>query len=264
VDLSRSWSDRVADELGPVRDVAARDSGMWTARVGGQTVVIKAGPATADEAAGLRLLGSIRGGPAVPAVLLSGNGLLVTPWVDQGARTAGHEEDFGRSLATLHSAPWPGWGGGSAWIGDCRVDPAETDDPAVFYGSRLGDLARRCGLGDPVGAVVKRLGDLLPPGPASLLHGDLWWGNVLWGADGRCHLIDPSVHGGHPEEDLAMLALFGPVPPRLVASYLEVHPLPPGWQERVGLWQLYPLLVHSVLFGGGYRSQAVAVARRYA
>jgi fructosamine-3-kinase len=91
----------------------------------------------------------------------------------------------------------------------------------------------------------------------------LWWGNVLFGANGRSWLVDPSVHGGHPEEDLAMLALFGPVPDRVRSAYAEVLPLHPGWEERVGLFQLYPLLVHTVLFGGGYRSQALEVTRRF-
>ena len=67
-----------------------------------------------------------------------------------------------------------------------------------------------------------------------------------------------------PEEDLAMLALFGPVPERLVRAYDEVHPLVSGWEERVALFQLYPLLVHAVLFGVGYRAQAEAIARRFA
>ena len=87
---------------------------------------------------------------------------------------------------------------------------------------------------------------------------------MLFGTDGRSWLIDPSVHGGHPEEDLAMLALFGPVPPRVLAAYLDVHPLGSGWEERVTLFQLYPLLVHSVLFDGNYRTRAAAVARHFA
>jgi fructosamine-3-kinase len=60
-----------------------------------------------------------------------------------------------------------------------------------------------------------------------------------------------------------MLALFGAVPDRLLRSYDEVRPLSPGWEERVALFQLYPLLVHAVLFGAGYRAQAEAVARRF-
>jgi fructosamine-3-kinase len=87
---------------------------------------------------------------------------------------------------------------------------------------------------------------------------------VLWGNDGRPWLIDPSVHGGHPEEDLAMLALFAPVPDRVVGAYDEVRALDPGWEDRVPLFQLYPLLVHAVLFGGEYRARAAAVARRFA
>ncbi|MGH9121529.1 MAG: fructosamine kinase family protein [Acidimicrobiales bacterium] len=111
--------------------------------------------------------------------------------------------------------------------------------------------------------MVERLDDLLPPGGPALLHGDLWWGNVLWGRGGEPWLIDPSVHGGHPEEDLAMLGLFGEVPARLRDAYHEVLPPLSGWRDRVPLFQLYPLLVHSVLFGGGYRAQAEQVARRY-
>ena len=115
-----------------------------------------------------------------------------------------------------------------------------------------------------MGPVVARLDELLPPGGPALVHGDLWWGNVLFGADGRAWLIDPSVHGGHPEEDLAMLALFGTVSDRLLEAYDEVRPLHTGWRERIALFQLAPLLVHAVLFGDGYRSQAEAVARHYA
>jgi fructosamine-3-kinase len=108
------------------------------------------------------------------------------------------------------------------------------------------------------------LDELLPPGGPVLVHGDLWWGNVLFGSGGHAWLIDPSVHGGHAEEDLAMLALFGTVPDRLLHAYGEVQPLHTGWEDRVALFQLAPLLVHAVLFGGGYRARAEAVARRFA
>jgi fructosamine-3-kinase len=77
-------------------------------------------------------------------------------------------------------------------------------------------------------------------------------------------LIDPAAHGGHPETDLAMLALFGcPRLDSILAGYQEVSPLADGWRERVALHQLYPLLVHAQLFGGGYVAQALAAARRY-
>jgi len=86
---------------------------------------------------------------------------------------------------------------------------------------------------------------------------------VLGDAQGRAWLIDPSAYGGHREVDLAMLALFGS-PSRTIAAYEEVAPLADGWRERVGLYQLLPLLVHAALFGGSYAQAAERTARRYA
>ena len=84
---------------------------------------------------------------------------------------------------------------------------------------------------------------------------------MLW-SGGRGWLIDPAAHGGHRETDLAMLALFGcPHLDRLLAAYREVRAPEPGWAARTGVHQLFPLLVHAVLFGGGYAQQAVAAAR---
>jgi fructosamine-3-kinase len=226
-------------------------------------VVAKIGPGVSDEAGGLLALGSFDGGVSVPSVLVSGPDLLVTTWIDQEPRTPAHDERLGRELAALHSSALRSWGGGSSWIGSCRIDPAARADGPAFYRARLNDLAKRCGLERSVEPVADSMADLAPFGRPAALHGDLWWGNVLWGTGGTPWLVDPSFHGGHPEEDLGMLALFGAVSDRLLAAYLEIHPLDDGWQERVELWQLYPLLVHTILFGGGYRAQAEAVARRY-
>jgi fructosamine-3-kinase len=85
---------------------------------------------------------------------------------------------------------------------------------------------------------------------------------VLWGADGRAWLIDPAAHGGHRETDLAMLALFGAAHlGRIIDAYDETSPLADGWRARVPLHQLHPLLVHAVLFGGGYGARAADAAR---
>ena len=100
-----------------------------------------------------------------------------------------------------------------------------------------------------------------PAEPPSRIHGDCWSGNLLW-SGGRGVLIDPAAHGGHRETDLAMLALFGaPFLDRIVASYQEVAALAAGWQARVPLHQLHPLLVHVCLFGAGYRDAALDAAR---
>ncbi len=230
---------------------------------GGRGLVAKPGPGARDEAEGLRRLAAVAGAPPIPEVVFVDDDLVVTTAVRQGPRTDAHDVMLGRSLAALHHAPHRQWGAGSSWIGSCRVDPAVLADAAAFYGSRMMQLATRCGLEYEVARVADRLDVLLPPGGPALLHGDLWWGNVLSGADGRSWLIDPSVHGGHPEEDLAMLALFGPVPSRLLAAYGEVHERHDGWEGRTELFQLYPLLVHAVLFGGGYGERARTIARRF-
>jgi fructosamine-3-kinase len=119
--------------------------------------------------------------------------------------------------------------------------------------------------------LAERLAELAgPPEPPARLHGDLWSGNVLWGAQERAYLVDPAAHGGHRETDLAMLRLFGaPYLDRVVAAYTEGaaaagRPLADGAADRVGLHQLFPLLVHAVIFGGGYLGRAVDVARWYA
>lgn len=111
--------------------------------------------------------------------------------------------------------------------------------------------------------LCERLPELAGPAePPARLHGDLWSGNVLWAADGDVRLIDPAAHGGHRETDLAMLRLFGcPHLEAVLDGYQRVAPLAEGWTERVGVHQLFPLLVHAVLFGRGYAEQALSVAR---
>jgi fructosamine-3-kinase len=121
---------------------------------------------------------------------------------------------------------------------------------------------------DTIESVVSRLPGLVPDEPPARLHGDLWNGNVLWGLDGQAWLIDPAAYGGHREVDLAMLALFGlPHLPRVLDAYVETcaetRPLADGWQDRVGLHQLFPLLVHACHFGGGYAGRAAEIAARY-
>jgi len=92
-------------------------------------------------------------------------------------------------------------------------------------------------------------------GPEELparLHGDLWAGNRIIGAGGVSWLIDPAAHGGHREFDLAMMRLFGGFGADCYTAYAEEAPLTDGWEERIPLHQLAPLIVHSIKFGGGY------------
>jgi protein-ribulosamine 3-kinase len=108
-----------------------------------------------------------------------------------------------------------------------------------------------------------RLDTLFPTEPPALLHGDLWSGNFLCDTQGRPVLIDPAVYYGHREMDLAMTRLFGGSDAALYAAYTDEWPLERGWEERVDLCNLYPLLVHVNLFGGSYITQVEAVLRRY-
>jgi fructosamine-3-kinase len=101
-----------------------------------------------------------------------------------------------------------------------------------------------------------------PPEPPARLHGDLWAGNAIVDRNGIPYLVDPAVYGGHREIDLAMMRLFGGFSARVFAAYDEVYPVAPGLPERVPLYQLYPLMVHVVLFGAGYVSQVEQALRR--
>ena len=101
--------------------------------------------------------------------------------------------------------------------------------------------------------LLDHLEDYLPePAFPSLLHGDLWSGNYLVGNDGEAWLIDPAVYVGHAETDLAMTELFGGFPQRFYAAYNEANPIDSGYRERRDLYNLYHLLNHLNLFGGGY------------
>jgi fructosamine-3-kinase len=218
--------------------------------------------------------------------------LLVLDWIEPAPRglAAAEEEALGRRLAALHRAggeahgaaapgtpPGPGAPAGAA--PPVRVGPLLLPgDPepawATVYARHrllpLARLARDRGALDPAGAaaveaVAGRMDELAgPPEPPARLHGDLWGGNVLAAARGPAVLVDPAAHAGHREIDLAMLRLFGGPGRRLHDAYREAFPLAGGHRERVELWQLLPLLVHAVLFGGHYGTQAALAASRYA
>jgi fructosamine-3-kinase len=158
-------------------------------------------------------------------------------------------------------------------IGELSLPNDPTADWPSFYAQRrLAPLVALClerGTLTASGAravedVCARIDELAgPPEPPARLHGDLWGGNVMAGADGRARLIDPAAYGGHREVDLAMLRLFGAPSERVFAAYDEAAPLADGHRERVGLWQLFPLLVHAALFGGSYGASVERAAVRY-
>jgi fructosamine-3-kinase len=237
----------------------------------GRVVFVKhhADPPDGMFAAEARGLAWLAAGPLrVPRVLAVGARWLALEWLEPGARGPGFDAALGRGLAELHAVGAPCFGlDHDNFIAVLPQDntPAASWDE-LWIERRLRPLVARAAARGRSGAswfarldrLRARWGEVAgPPEPPARLHGDLWSGNVH-AAGGAPALIDPAVYGGHREVDLAMLALFGGLGPRVVAAYDEARPLAPGWRERLGLWQLYPLLVHTVLFGGGYGAQVEA------
>lgn len=97
----------------------------------------------------------------------------------------------------------------------------------------------------------------------ALTHGDLWSGNIMTDNFGQPVLIDPAVSYSHRETDIAMTTLFGRLPEEFYQTYTDAFKLDPGWQERLDIYNLYPLLVHVNLFGGGYLAQVMGIVKRY-
>lgn len=245
---------------------------------GGTSALIKTRPnAPADffaaEARGLRWLGEA-GGVDVPEVLAVEPDCLILSWVEVGRPTPEAADSLGRRLAATHHAGASAFGADEdGYIGTLPLPNRTAPTWPEFYATRrilpYLRLARdRGGItpsdSEDVEAVVRRITELAGPDePPARLHGDLWSGNVLWGSEGGTWLVDPAAYGGHRETDLAMLALFGlPQLQRVLDAYQEETPLADGWEERVPLHQLFPLLVHACLFGGGYGARAGEMARR--
>lgn len=235
------------------------------------------------EAAGLAWLGDAPGGAAVAQVLDVGEHHLDLRRLTFANPDPLMAEAFGGALARTHDAGAPAFGAPPpGWEGDGFLGPLSEPLPLAlrtstswgeFYAHQiLATLALAVDRGvyhrsdtALVEAIARRLalGEFDDGAPPARIHGDLWSGNLLWTRDGAV-LIDPAAHGGHRETDLAMLALFGcPHLDWVVSGYLGQHRLDAEWPKRVALHQLHPLMVHAVLFGGGYVRQSLEHARRY-
>jgi fructosamine-3-kinase len=198
---------------------------------------------------------------------------LVMDYLHKGRVTADFWEDFGTSLGRLHSNTNPGFGFfESNYIGSVRQYNTVYNSWPVFYAfNRLTPLAREAfdrhlmdkTLLTQLEALCKRLPSIFPEEPPALLHGDLWSGNFMVGPAGSACIYDPAVYYGHREMDLAMTRLFGGFDTRFYHAYQSAFPLAQNWQQRIGVCQLYPLLVHLLLFGGGYLNSIREILRAW-
>jgi fructosamine-3-kinase len=199
---------------------------------------------------------------------------LVLELVFSGARGRGFDETLGRGLAALHRHGTPGFGlDHDNFIGSLPQSNRTRPSWAEFYQEErlTPQLARAIALNRASAGMrrgferlFRRLPELLGPEEApSRLHGDLWGGNLHTDEQGAPCLIDPAVYGGHREIDLAMMRLFGGFGERVFSAYAEAFPLAPGADERVELHQLYPLMVHVNLFGGGYAASVERILAKF-
>jgi fructosamine-3-kinase len=247
----------------------------------GRRVVAKRGSGLAVE--GLMLDHLARRSPLpVPRLHHAGDRLLVMDYVETsgpprdaaGRRRA--EEHAAELVAGLHGVAARHYGfGRDTTIGPLAQPNGEAGDWIAFFRDRrLMHMARLAfdegridaGLLAGLERVAGRLGELIgEPAAPSLVHGDLWGGNVLFRGDRVAGFIDPAIYHADPEIELAFATLFGTFGEAFFRRYGEIRPLRPGFFElRRDLYNLYPLLVHARLFGAPYASQAAGIVRRLA
>jgi hypothetical protein len=241
---------------------------------------LNAAPAAArmfeTEAKGLDLLGrthTLR----IPKVIGSGEtpdgSFLLMEFVETGYREEGFWEEFGTSLAALHRQTAPQFGLDHAnFIGSLpQPNHYHNTWPSFYIHERLQphlDMALQSKHLQHADArlfekLYQKLPGICPDEPPALVHGDLWSGNFLVSTDSHPVLVDPSVSYAHREMDLGMSRLFGGFDRTFYRSYEEAWPLSPGFEQRLPVYQLYYLMVHVNLFGGGYAGSVRTVLRQF-
>ena len=239
----------------------------WRVAAGGRGYFVKSGSKeNAEEALGLAALA--KAGARTPNVRYADGDLLIMDWIETEIPMPAYWADLGRELAQMHQAPQSSFGfeTDNHLGGTPQTNSMSGGSWAhYFWTNRLAPLIRRTAWDAP--GLRERTLDMLSDvtESPSLVHGDLWSGNVLCGPHQRAYLIDPAPYRGHREVDLAMTELFGGFEPKFYAAYDEVYPRAPGYDQRKLLYNLYHLLNHWILFGLKYRiacESALAELRR--
>ncbi|MEA3479951.1 MAG: fructosamine kinase family protein [Bacteroidota bacterium] len=228
------------------------------------------------EAKGLSLL-KLAAEVDVPTVIEAGEtgnySFLLLNYIEAAPKRIDFWESFGFALARLHKHSNDFFGlDHDNYIGSLpQINNKHRDWNSFFVTERLErqvKMAQEQGL---IGRSVvsrfeklyARLSQIMPVEAASLIHGDLWTGNYMTGANGQAVIIDPAVYYGHREMDIGMSRLFGSFDPSFYDAYNQEYPMEPGWRERVDICNLYPLMVHVNLFGSSYVASVENILRRF-
>jgi fructosamine-3-kinase len=228
------------------------------------------------EFKGLELLRSASS-IAVPQPLLQGifdeNIFLAMVAIEKGQTLTDFWEVFGRKLAALHNNTNDHFGlDHDNYIGSLPQENKQSKSWVEFYAERrilfLIKKAfdeKKCDSSDTKKAerLCNKLGELFPTEPPALLHGDLWSGNYMVNEKGQPVIYDPAVYYGHREMDIGMSLLFGGFDKSFYSHYNNAFPLEKNWRQRIDLTQLYPHLVHLILFGGHYYSMVREPMQKY-
>ena len=196
---------------------------------------------------------------------------ILMEWIEM--QSHGDWNQFGQSLAEIHRETQSHFGlDHQNYIGSLFQDNTFEPSWSEFYiNRRLHPLCKKAfDKGQLNRSTLKafenlyrKLDEIYPNEPPALLHGDLWGGNRAFTTEGNPCIYDPAVYYGHREIDLAMTRLFGGFPDEMYHAYHQKYPLEPGWEARISIGQLYPLLVHVILFGGGYAGQVQSILGRF-
>lgn len=198
---------------------------------------------------------------------------LLLEFIDEGNKSPDFWENFGRNLAALHRSSHELFGlDHDNYIGSLpQINKQSKSWEEFLVLNRLSPLVKSAfdqkllSKEDINGfdRLYPKIENFFPKEKPSLLHGDLWSGNFLVNSNGEASIIDPTVYYGHREMDIAMTKLFGGFSTDFYNFYNDENPLEKGWEKRVEFNQLYPLMVHLLLFGSSYANQIRYILRKY-
>lgn len=228
------------------------------------------------EAKGLKLLlkPSVIDVPEVVLVAADGtHQFIVMEFIAERSKAHTHWKHLGMQLAALHQNLSPSYGlDHDNYIGSLRQFNKPSQKWVDFFIEQRLEVQVKLAsdnqkidknIINQFASIYKKLPGMLPEEPPSLLHGDLWSGNLITNAQGDPCLIDPAVYYGNRECELALTKLFGGFSEEFYDTYNNAFPLQSGFQIRFDVYNLYPLMVHVNLFGGGYLSQVVSILRHF-